>query len=124
MASYASSYTGEARQKEYINGYSEDFHNDGRNSFRVVVTLIDRVPHIGISRFWYSFQDKEWYPSKSHVFFKESLWKIFSAFMLNNAVDLKQLGLSGVSFIHSPNLRILDFFFASFMPGIFERNYA
>ena len=109
MASNASTYTGEARQKEYINVYSEEFHNDGRNSFRVAVTLIDRVPHIGISRFWYSFQDKEWYPSKSHVFFKENVWKIFTAFMLNNAVDMKQLGLSGMSF--SPLHNLLDFYF-------------
>ena len=95
MASNSSNYTGVAQEKEYINVHSEEFYCDGRTSYRIVVTLIDRVPHVGISRFWYSFKDKEWYPSKSHVFFKENIWNIFMAYMLNNSGDLKQLGLSG-----------------------------
>ena len=106
MASNSSTYTGEAPQKEYINVYSEEFFNDGRNSFRIAVTLIDRVPHIGISRFWYSFQDREWLPSKSHVFFKENVWNIFLSYLLNNAGELKQLGLS---VMHFPNLLLFYF---------------
>ena len=56
MASNSSNYTGVAQEKEYINVHSEEFYCDGRTSYRIVVTLIDRVPHVGIRRFWYSFE--------------------------------------------------------------------
>ena len=90
---------GEAQQRTpFEQIYRHDLLTDGNECFRVIVSLKDGHPLVGLSKFYLHPDNNRWYPTKKHFFMRADQWAAMSIELMTAAKEVAELGLSGTSF--------------------------
>ena len=87
---------GEAQHRtKFEQIYRHDILTQENESFRVIVSLKDGMPLVGLSKCYLNPENNHWYPTKKHFFVKAEQWLAMSTELLKAAKEVSELGLSG-----------------------------
>ena len=92
MANYARA-TGEAQASDFETLSSIEFFSNGRESYRLCVTLVKGTPRLNLSKFWFNNEEEAWLPTRSHFYFNNEAWETLVKHIpkLNN--EVQKMGL-------------------------------
>ena len=95
MANYARE-TGEAQVSDFETVSSIEFFSNGRESYRLCVTLVKGTPRLNLSKFWFNNEEEAWLPTRSHFYFNKEAWETLVKRIpkLNN--EVQKMGLFGM----------------------------
>ena len=97
---YKNFRNGEAQHRtKFEQIYCHDLLTEENESFRVIVSLKDGMPLIGLSKFDLNPEINHWYTTKKHFFVKADQWLAMSTELLKASKEVSEMGLSGTIFI-------------------------
>jgi len=95
MASYARA-TGEAQTSVFETINSIEFFGNGRESYRLCVTLVKGTPRLNLSKLWFNVQEDRWLPTSNHFYFNKESWESLVKKMPSLNTEIQKMGLFGM----------------------------
>ena len=98
MASYARK-SGEAQASVFETINSFEFFGNGRESFRLCVTLVKGTPRLNLSKLWFNVAEQRWLPTRSHFYFNKEAWETLVKKIPSRLnTEIQKMGLFGMRF--------------------------
>ena len=99
---------GEAqRRTKFEQIYRHDLLTSESESFRVIVSLKDGMPLVGLSKFYLNPENNHWYPTKKHFFVRAEQWLAMNSELLKAVKEVSELGLPGTIFISLSSFKLV-----------------
>ena len=97
MASYARA-SGEAQASVFETINSIEFFGNGRESFRLCVTLVKGMPRLNLSKLWFNVEENRWLPTRNHFYFNKEAWETLVKKIPSLNTEIQKMGLFGMRF--------------------------
>ena len=98
MESYAPA-TGEAQASDFETVTSIEFFSNGRESYRLCVTLVKGRPKLNLSKFCFNVEEEMWLPTRNHFYFNKEAWETLVKKIPSLNTEIQKMGLFGMRFL-------------------------
>ena len=98
MASFARA-TGEAQASVFETINSIEFFSNGRESYRLCVTLVKGTPRLNLSKLWFNDKENRRLPTHNHFYFNKEAWEPLVKKIPSLNTEIEKMGLFGVRFL-------------------------
>ncbi len=98
MASYARK-SGEAQASDFVTLTSKEFYSNPRESYRLCVTAVKRIPKMNLSKFWFNIAEQTWVPTRNHFYFSKDAWDSLVMHISKLNTEIQKMGLFGMRFL-------------------------
>ena len=98
MASFTRA-TGEAQASVFETINSIEFFGNGRESFRLCVTLVKGTPRLNLRKVWFNVQEERWLPTHNNFYFNKEAWESLVKKMPSLNTEIQQMGRFGMRFL-------------------------
>ena len=98
MANYTRA-SGEAQAPVFETINRIEFFGNGRESYRLCVTLVKGTPKLNLSKLWFNVQEERWLPTRNHFYFNKEAWETLVKKIPTLNTDIQKMGLFGMRFL-------------------------